>query len=184
MEEISRTCAHMHSEIGQLLQIFAARERELPPSAEIGAGALFERAAAVAASVAAEKHITVKIEESRDQVRTEPRAACGILDNFLSNALKYSPQGTLVTLRAEQFGDELKLCVIDQGPGIPPAEEGALFQRFMPLSPRPTASEPSTGLGLYIARVQAERMGARVGYQPNPDGGSIFFLALPVAAFV
>jgi signal transduction histidine kinase len=180
LDEISRTCAHMHSEIGQLLQIFAARERELPPPAEIGAGALFERAAAVAASVAAEKRITLRIEESFDQVRTEPRAASGILDNFLSNALKYSPPGTVVTLRAEPLGDELRLCVIDQGPGIPPEEESALFQRFTPLSPRPTASEPSTGLGLYIARVQAERMGARVGYQPNPGGGSIFFLALPV----
>lgn len=184
LDEISRTCAHMHSEIGQLLQIFAARERELPPPAEIRAKALFERAAAVAARVAAEKNITVRIEESLEQVRTEPRSASGILDNFLSNALKYSPPNTVVTLRAERIGDELKLCVIDRGPGIPPAEEAALFQRFKPLSPRPTASEPSTGLGLYIARVQAERMGARVGYQPNPEGGSIFFLALPESGLI
>jgi len=179
LEEISRTCAHMHSEIGQLLQIFAAKEHGPPPPAEIEAGALFERAAAVAASVASEKNIAVRIEESPDRVRTEPRAAAGILDNFLSNALKYSPPGTEVTLRTERIGGALRLCVVDQGPGIPPEEEEALFRRFTPLSPRPTASEPSTGLGLYIARVQAERMGARVGYQPNPGGGSIFFLALP-----
>ena len=183
LEEISRTCAHMHREIGQLLQILAARERAQPLPAEIGATDLFGRAAAVAASVAAEKNITVKIEESPDHVRADPRAASGILDNFLSNALKYSPPGTEITLRAEQAGDELRLCVIDQGPGIPLEEVGALFQRFTPLSPRPTAREPSTGLGLYIARVQAERMGARVGYQPNPQGGSIFYVALPATTF-
>jgi len=179
LEEISRTCAHMHSEIGQLLQIFAAKDHQLTPTAEIEAVALFERAAAVASSVAAEKNIAIRIEQSPERVRTEPRAASGILDNFVSNALKYAPPSTIVTLRAEWLRGALRLCVIDQGPGIPPEEEQFLFGRFTPLSPRPTANEPSTGLGLYIARVQAERIGARVGYEPNPAGGSIFFLALP-----
>jgi signal transduction histidine kinase len=101
---------------------------------------------------------------------------------LLSNAIKYSPSGSVVRLKAEPRGTGARISVIDRGPGIAAQEADLLFGKFARLSSRPTAAEPSFGLGLYIVRVLAERMGAVAGWEPNPDGGSIFFLDLPAAA--
>jgi signal transduction histidine kinase len=93
------------------------------------------------------------------------------LGNLLSNAVKYSPCGSVVRLEAEPRGRGVRISVIDCGPGIAAQEADLLFGKFARLSSRPTASEPSSGLGLYIVRVLAERMGAVAGWEPNPDGG-------------
>jgi signal transduction histidine kinase len=84
-----------------------------------------------------------------------------------------------VRLSAEPREAEVRLCVADNGPGIATEEVSLLFNKFSRLRTAPTAGEPTTGLGLYIVRTMAERMGARVGFTQNPDRGSVFFLDLP-----
>src|SRR5262249_61642103 len=101
------------------------------------------------------------------------------LANAITNALKSSPWGSAVRLKAEARGAGVRLCVSDRGPGIAPEEADRLFGKFARLSALPTAAEPSSGLGLYIVRILAEGMGAAAGWEPNPEGGSVFFLDLP-----
>jgi len=74
------------------------------------------------------------------------------------------------------------VAVRDEGPGIPAAERPRLFGSFVTLSPRPTAGEPSTGLGLSIAKTYADQLGAALGYEEHPGAGATFVLALPVRA--
>ncbi|NJL57929.1 ATP-binding protein, partial [bacterium] len=74
----------------------------------------------------------------------------------------------------------LRINVADQGPGIPPKERHLLFTEFGKLTPRPTGQESSTGLGLWIVKSLVELMNGSVGVECPPDGGSIFWVELPM----
>jgi signal transduction histidine kinase len=76
----------------------------------------------------------------------------------------------------------VRVSVTDRGPGIAAGEAGSLFRKFTRLSARPTGGEPTSGLGLYIVQSLANRMRATAGFEPNPEGGSVFFLDLQAAA--
>jgi signal transduction histidine kinase len=102
-----------------------------------------------------------------------------VLGNLVSNAIKYSPLGSRVNVYTEQDGGCLRFCVADEGPGIPAEERERLFTEFGKMSPRPTASESSTGLGLWIVKSLSEAMGGTVGAEFPESGGSIFWVQLP-----
>jgi two-component system sensor histidine kinase KdpD len=99
-----------------------------------------------------------------------------VLANLLANALRYSPDGSAVLVRAERGATELRLHVVDRGPGLPPDQREALFQPFSR-----GASSHGSGLGLAIARGFAEANGGRLWAQDDPGGGHLV-LALPLAA--
>jgi signal transduction histidine kinase len=104
-----------------------------------------------------------------------------ILGNLVSNAIKYSPSGSAVTLSSEIRGEKVRIQVADQGPGIPEDERGQLFQPFAKLSTRPTGGESSTGLGLWIASQLVTVHGGAIGAEFPAEGGSIFWVELPTS---
>jgi signal transduction histidine kinase len=97
-----------------------------------------------------------------------------IVDNLLSNAIKYTPSGKKVRVELVKKNDEIILHFIDEGKGIPEKEMPKLFRKFSKLSTRPTNDESSTGLGLYIVKVLAERINARIEVQSEVGNGSCF----------
>lgn len=105
-----------------------------------------------------------------------------ILDNLMSNAVKYSPQGRRVHVRlAEECGQAL-IEVRDEGPGISEEDQTRLFRKFTRLSARPTGGEHSTGLGLSIVKHIAEASGGHVGCISRLGEGATFYVSLPLAA--
>jgi signal transduction histidine kinase len=113
-----------------------------------------------------------------------------ICDNFVSNALKYSPHGKSIMVRASlrhvaENGQEahtiVRLEIQDQGPGLSEEDLTKLFGKFQRLSARPTAGEHSTGLGLSIVKKLADAMGANIGCHSTLGNGATFFLELPCA---
>jgi signal transduction histidine kinase len=102
-----------------------------------------------------------------------------ILDNLISNAIKFTPIGGAVTCGVRTEEGAAVLTIRDSGPGIPESERDRLFMKYSTLSPRPTAGEPSTGLGLYISHRLAHRMGGSVTYNAKYDHGAAFDLRLP-----
>jgi signal transduction histidine kinase len=106
-----------------------------------------------------------------------------ILENVISNAIKYSPFGTTVIIEIHksfrQDGEFLLFSVKDQGPGLSAEELPLLFRKFVRLSPQPTAGENSTGLGLSIVKRLVEAMNGRVWCESVQGVGSTFFVELP-----
>jgi signal transduction histidine kinase len=114
-----------------------------------------------------------------DIVMADPRRLRQVIDNLISNAVKYSPTGSKVCVRAEKKPDRWRISVHDEGPGIEPQDQQRLFQDFARLSSRPTGGEKSTGLGLAIARRVIEAHGGQVGVDSEPGRGATFWFTLP-----
>jgi two-component system, sensor histidine kinase and response regulator len=114
----------------------------------------------------------------RGLVRADAAALRQVVDNYLSNAIKFTPPGGEVTLEVRGRDHEVHLTVTDTGPGLSAQDLEKVFSRFARLSARPTGGEKSTGLGLAICRALTERMGGRVWCGNQPLGGACFGLSL------
>jgi len=104
------------------------------------------------------------------------------LGNLLANAIRYSPEGTTVRLRGGLDGPWVWIAVEDQGPGIDPADQDRVFQRFWRGNPREGREQGRSGLGLTIVRQIAEVHGGEVKLVSQVDHGSAFALWLPALA--
>ena len=104
-----------------------------------------------------------------------------VLDNLVSNAIKYTHPGGSVQVSGEQQDGELIIHVEDTGQGLPPEDLRRVFQSYKKLSSRPTAGEASTGLGLAIVKKIVDAHGGRVWVTSVEGEGSRFSFALPVA---
>lgn len=102
-----------------------------------------------------------------------------LLDNLLSNALRYTPAGKRVTVRTWQEADETLLAVIDEGIGVAPAEQERIFERFYRSDSARSRAAGGTGLGLSISRLIALQHGGRITLSSEPGQGSRFLVALP-----
>jgi signal transduction histidine kinase len=103
-----------------------------------------------------------------------------VVDNLVSNAVKFSPPGTTVSVSLEREGRDLALRVRDEGPGISEEEQRLLFGEFQKLSARPTAGERSTGLGLAIVRKIVLAHSGSLEVDSDVGRGSVFCARIPV----
>ena len=105
-----------------------------------------------------------------------------VLNNLISNAIKFSHPNTHVEVRVGVRGPQIEVAVQDQGQGIPQSEMAKLFKPFGRASVQSTAGEQSTGLGLAIVRRIIEGHGGRIWVESTVDQGSTFTFSLPGAA--
>lgn len=129
---------------------------------------------------AAKKQIDIETDLS-GAMRADAGRVGQALGNLISNALKYSPKQSSITIHSEMRGEWVRIEVTDQGPGIPEDERERLFTQFGKLSTRPTDGESSTGLGLWIARQLVALQGGEIGVDPAESGGSTFWIEMPAA---
>lgn len=111
----------------------------------------------------------------------DARKIAQVLNNLLSNALKFSPAGAPVEVGARAIPDAVEVWVRDHGPGIAPSERELLFKKFSRTSVRPTRGEKSTGLGLYIVQEILKLHGGEVQVESLPGQGSTFSFRVPSA---
>jgi signal transduction histidine kinase len=102
-----------------------------------------------------------------------------VVRNLLSNAAKYSGQGSDVEVRAEIDGGQIAVRVLDSGPGVTQAEAESLFELFY-RSPSTAKKATGAGIGLYVSRALIEAMGGRIWAQPRPEGGAEFGFTVPI----
>jgi signal transduction histidine kinase len=133
--------------------------------------------------VAAENGIALELEVNgslpleADAVRLRQ-----VLDNLVSNALKFTPRGGSVTVSASNGNGSLQVEVTDTGIGVPPDEFGQLFSRFYRASSARRRAIPGTGLGLVIARAIVEGHGGRISLEPREQKGTRVIVTLPVVS--
>lgn len=128
-----------------------------------------------------DNEIGVSIDVHADlQVRADVALLGRVLDNMVSNAVKYSPSGSSLSIAARTNRDVVECSVTDQGVGMKPEEMDRLFTKFGRLSSRPQTEAPSTGLGLYIAKKLVSKMGGDItAHSSGPGLGSTFIVTLP-----
>jgi two-component system sensor histidine kinase/response regulator len=123
----------------------------------------------------------IRGDSGRVEVMGESRSLLCCLENLISNAIKFSPRESQVTINVIHGSDKGIFEIEDKGPGIKDEEIGLLFGKFTRLSARPTGGEGSTGMGLHIVHELVTVMGGTVGYQKREGGGARFILELPLA---
>jgi two-component system sensor histidine kinase KdpD len=123
------------------------------------------------------REILLDIDPGLPALWVDPAMLEHALVNLIENALRYSPAGTPIEIRAESKGNTLELRVIDHGDGVPPEERERIFEEFVRLDPR--AESSGTGLGLAIVRAFVEAADGTVACEMTPGGGASFVLTLP-----
>lgn len=113
-------------------------------------------------------------------VRAHPERLRQLLENLLSNALRFSPAGGTITLGLARQRHQAQLWVEDQGPGIPPAQRTLVFERFWQADPSRSGADHH-GLGLAIALAIARAHGGQLRAEAGADGGCRMLLELPLA---
>lgn len=123
-----------------------------------------------------EEIATVPIQVNADQYRIQQ-----VIENFTSNAIKFSDKGSRVTIRTRIEQDQVIVEVSDTGPGLTEDDMKKLFIKYARLSNKPTGGEKSSGLGLAICKKVIELQQGEIGARNNsPNKGSTFWFQLPL----
>ena len=168
--------------VDDLQELWRAEARQLPLSlAAVHVSAELHAVAERFDAQALEHGIELRVETSdgRLGVKADRRRLAQILDNFASNAIRYSLNGGSVRLSTEVDGDEVVISVTDQGPGLTEDQRDRVFERFYRIDPSRSRALGGSGIGLAISRALAEAMGGRTWAESaGPGHGSTFRVAL------
>lgn len=130
-----------------------------------------------------ELSLSVQFPDTLPKVMGDPLRLSQVVANYVSNAVKYTPYGGHIVVRGQRRETEITLEVSDNGPGIPPAAQSQLFQKFYRVPPDNGAEQiEGTGLGLSIVKAIVEGYGGHVWVKSETGVGSTFGCALPVSA--
>jgi len=169
--------------VNDLQELWRAEARQLPLSlatvdVAVELGAARERFA----STAVEHGIELRLEIPGGAIPAwaDRERLAQVLDNFVSNAIRYSTAGASVSLAATSVRDEVVIAVADHGPGLTEEQRARVFERFYRVDPSRSRALGGSGIGLAIARALTEAMGGRVWAESEGPGlGSTFRAAFP-----
>lgn len=180
----STQAQHLHRLIQDLQDLALADAGELTMARElVDLADLGDRLTADWELEAHRKAVTLSFQGSRDDlwVFADGQRLRQALDNYVANALKYTPAGGQVTVRASRHDDWCRVEVADTGPGIPPDDLAHVFDRFYRVDRARSPGTGGFGLGLSITQHLIERQGGHVGARSRLGEGAVFWLELPAA---
>ena len=155
----------------QLLSLARSQAAAVDPTA-LRAAQLARELIADSMPLAEARSLDLGLEAEEElELIADPELLRVVLRNALENALRYTPPGGEVTLRAFADGEDVVIEVLDNGPGIPAAQRERVFEAFHRLD---ASGAQGSGLGLAIARDAAARLGAALSLRERPGGGLVF----------
>jgi signal transduction histidine kinase len=181
LDVIRRSTDRLHALVEDLLLIaqIEAHRIELELS-DVDLGALARTTAESARPAAADKGIEIDVRvDSPPRVEGDAVRLGQVLDNLVSNAVKFSSEGGRVVITAEADGDRARVTVSDNGIGIPADEQPQIFSRFFRASTATRGAIPGTGLGLAISRALVEQHGGTISLSSREGEGTEISISLP-----
>lgn len=175
----------LHRLVDEMQELSRAEAGGLPLHLrEVSPREVVEQAAGLLGPLFAEKGVRMEVSVPEDlpPVLADRDRVVQVLDNLLSNALKYTPSGGEVSLSARRAKDEVSFRVTDSGEGIAPEHLPHLFERFYRVEGSRSRENGGVGVGLTICRTLVEAMGGRIHAESaGPGRGAAFEFTLPVA---
>jgi PAS domain S-box-containing protein len=182
-ESIEQSARHMLNIINGLLNAAALEDGDARlVMSPCDVTAIIQSVESMNESAARRKNISVNVEsEPGCVVHGDPQRLRELVDNILSNAIKYSSPGKSIWMQVfHSSPSSVQISVRDEGPGLTDDDKKRIFGKFQKLSARPTGGETSTGLGLSIAKSIVELHGGRIWAESEFGHGSTFIIDLPV----
>jgi signal transduction histidine kinase len=177
-----RNAGRLNVLVDQLLFLARADSHRLELRPEyVDLPELLTEAAENAGPAASAKNVALEIEAEPKRVVADRPQLVRVVDNLVTNAVKFTPDGGTVRLSARGEGDAAVLTVTDTGAGISSADLPDLFNRFFRGRNAVEDAVPGSGLGLAISQVIAEAHGSTIEVESSLGTGSTFRLALPAA---
>jgi PAS domain S-box-containing protein len=181
LETIDRNAQRLQRVVGDLL--FVAQVEAGKLSLEVSAvdlNAIAEEAVHAAQPSAAAKAIALTIDlGDLPRIQGDRARLAQVLDNFVSNAIKFTPSGGAVTVTTRLLPGEVEVVICDTGMGIPTDELPLLFERFFRAERATSGAIPGTGLGLAIAKAIVTGHGGRIRVESEDGAGTTFRVILP-----
>lgn len=176
---INEEADHLTRLVADLLMLARADEQMLSVEREkVAVDEILETLVRDMEAIAESKGIALKRELAHGEMHADPQRLRQLLAILLDNALKFTPSGGTVTVRARRQGSRWALSVSDTGPGIPEDAQGRVFDRFFRVD-EARSGQTGTGLGLSIARWIAEAHHGRIAVASAPGEGTTFTVTLP-----
>ncbi|QSE98955.1 tetratricopeptide repeat-containing sensor histidine kinase [Fulvivirga lutea] len=184
VEKIDKSAKRMKSMVTQILDVNAIESKSLNMNIISVATTTFLTEIIDRFEPAAEKkEITIdrQVDSNLPSIKVDEGYASEVLENLMSNSIKYSPLGKKVRVKASQVNGYVRMEFKDEGQGISKEDMKKLFGKFHKLSARPTAGEDSTGLGLSIVKRYVEALNGNVWCESEEGNGANFIVEFPVA---
>ncbi|MCA9954043.1 MAG: hypothetical protein KC434_04945 [Anaerolineales bacterium] len=186
VQTANRSAADMLQLVNQLLDVakMEAGQLRLQTEEHSLADLLREKAAVFQPQiVASQKYLTLALPDNLPPILMDADLIERVVDNLLSNALKYTDAGGQITLRAQRAGNKLLIAVADDGEGIEQAKADQIFDKFYQVrDAQGRALRRGTGLGLAFCKMVVEAHNGRIWVESKPGEGSTFYFALPCAS--
>jgi len=178
-ERIRRSAAHMKALTDDLLDLASIEAHRFSLHLEsVDSRELVEEALLAASPLAEAKRITLATELiDLPRLDADPERIFRVLSNLLGNAIKFTPEGGTITVRAERRAKDLSITVADTGPGIAADQLPHIFDRYWKAQ---STGQAGSGLGLYIASGIIEAHGGNI-WAESSAGGARFSFTLPLA---
>jgi signal transduction histidine kinase len=178
---VQRSTNRLADLVGDLLLV---AETERGPLAlervETDLGSIAAHAVEAARPAADARGVVVLLENGGGTIHGDPTRLAQMLDNLVSNAIKFTPEGGRVIVRATADGHQAVVEVADTGDGVADGDRDRLFDPFFRSREANARAVPGTGLGLTITKAIVDAHGGTIQVEPAPGGGTIFRVRFPV----
>jgi two-component system phosphate regulon sensor histidine kinase PhoR len=182
VEAIHRNSERLSRLISELLDLSRIEARRYPMTIEpLSVRRAAGRVVDIMSQAVNDKAMQVQLTVPEGlQVMADSKALDQVLFNLLDNAVKYTPEGGHISVRAEATPGNVRIEVQDDGPGIAPRHRARIFERFYRIDPGRSRDMGGTGLGLAIVKHLVDAMRGNIGVRPGERGGSLFWVTLPL----
>jgi len=182
LENIRTSGKHLESMVNRLLEEARAKEGKLAVTvSRVDLSEVVNRAIVDLGPKSVE-NLTIKVDIPLDipKITTDETKLHQILNNLIENAVKFTPKGGSVTIRARAVEDGVEIAVIDTGIGISPENQEIIFERFRQVDGSTTRRYSGLGIGLSLVKEFVTLLGGEISVESEPDKGSTFTVRLPL----